>query len=88
MSNKQFNPKDFLSYGINEDDIIEIKESFDLIDSNKNGTIECEELKQAFSSLGVDPHDSTLKNIINDLDSNQNGEIDFDVHILNIFRNI
>lgn len=60
---------------------MEIKEAFDLFDSNKSGSIDTEELKSALQSLGIDAKNQTLTNMIADIDKNNNGDIDFDEFI-------
>ena len=72
-----FNPKNYEKYGLTEDEVIEIKEAFDLFDSDHSGTIDTEELKQALSNLGIDAKNQTLQNMMNDIDKNQSGTIDF-----------
>ena len=60
---------------------MEIKEAFDLFDTDKSGEIDTDELKQALSNLGIDAKNQTLQNMINDIDKNQSGTIDFDEFI-------
>ena len=72
-----FNPKNYEKNGLTEDEVIEIKEAFDLFDSDHSGTIDTEELKQALSNLGIDAKNQTLQNMMNDIDKNQSGTIDF-----------
>ena len=55
--------------------------NFDLFDSDHNDTIDTEELKQAESNLGIDAKNQTLQNMMNDIDKNQSGTIDFDEFI-------
>ncbi|MCQ2820641.1 MAG: hypothetical protein MJ252_25525 [archaeon] len=60
----EFNPKNYEKNGLTEDEVMEIKEAFDLFDSNKSGSIDTEELKQALNSLGIDAKNQTLTNMI------------------------
>ena len=76
-----FNPKNYEKNGLSEDEVIEIKEAFDLFDSDHSGTIDTEELKQALSNLGIDAKNQTLQNMMNDIDKNQSGTIDFNEFI-------
>ena len=55
--------------------------NFNLFDSDHSGTIDIEELKQALSNLGIDAKNQTLQNMMNDIDKNQSGTIDFDEFI-------
>ena len=66
---------------ITEEQAQEIKEAFDLFDSDKSGEIDTSELKNVLNSLGIDAKNQTLKNMINDVDKNQTGTIDFDEFI-------
>ena len=76
-----FNPKDYEKNGLTEDEVLEIKEAFDLFDSDKSGEIDTSELKQALNNLGIDAKNQTLQNMINDIDKNASGTIDFDEFI-------
>ena len=46
---KNFNPKQFERPGLTEDEILEIKEAFDLFDTDSGGTIDPKELKAAMA---------------------------------------
>ena len=76
-----FNPKNYEKNGLTEDEVLEIKEAFDLFDTDHSGTIDTEELKQALSNLGIDAKNQTLQNMMTDIDTNQSGTIDFDEFI-------
>ena len=78
---EEFNPKKYEQNGLTEDEVLEIKEAFDLFDSDHSGTIDTDELKQALSNLGIDAKNQTLQNMMNDIDKNQSGTIDFDEFI-------
>ena len=77
----EFNAKSYEKNGSTEDEVMEIKEAFDLFDTDKSGEIDTDELKQALSNLGIDAKNQTLQNMINDIDKNQSGTIDFDEFI-------
>ena len=77
----EFNAKSYEKNGLTEDEVMEIKEAFDLFDNDKSGEIDTDELKQALSNLGIDAKNQTLQNMINDIDKNQSGTIDFDEFI-------
>ena len=72
-----FDPKKYEKNGLTEDEVLEIKEAFDLFDTDHSGTIDTDELKQALSNLGIDAKNQTLQNMMNDIDKNQSGTIDF-----------
>ena len=77
----EFNAKSYEKNGLTEDEVMEIKEAFDLFDTDKSGEIDTDELKQGLSNLGIDAKNQTLQNMINDIDKNQSGTIDFDEFI-------
>ena len=77
----EFNAKSYEKNGLTEDEVMEINEAFDLFDTDKSGEIDTDELKQALSNLGIDAKNQTLQNMINDIDKNQSGTIDFDEFI-------
>jgi len=77
----EFNAKNYEKNGLTEDEVMEIKEAFDLFDTDKSGQIDKEELKQALKNLGIDAKNQTLTNMMNDLDKDGSGQIDFDEFI-------
>ncbi len=64
--------------GLTEDEIEEIKEAFDLFDTDGSGTIDPKELKAAMQSLGFESKNQTIFQMISDLDKNSSGSIDFE----------
>ena len=58
--------------------IAEFKEAFALFDKDGDGTITKNELCTVMQSLGQDPTDQDLDDMINEIDQDGNGEIDFD----------
>lgn len=76
-----WNAKKYEKNGLTEDEVLEIKEAFDLFDADKSGTIDTEELKQALQNLGIDAKNQTLQNMMSDLDKDKSGKIDFDEFI-------
>ena len=76
-----FDPKNCEKNGLTADEVIEIKEAFDLFDSDKSGQIDTNELKQALQNLGIDAKNQTLQNMLADIDKNGSGDIDFDEFI-------
>ena len=73
----EFDPKKYEKNGLTEDEVMEIKEAFDLFDSDKSGQIDTEELKAALKNLGIDAKNQTLSNMMADLDKDNSGQIDF-----------
>ena len=75
---KQFNPKSYERPGLTEEEILEIKEAFDLFDTDGSGTIDPKELRAAMQSLGFEAKNQTIFQMISDLDKNKSGSIDFE----------
>ena len=73
---KSFNAKKFERPGLTEDEIEEIKEAFDLFDTDGSGSIDPKELKAAMTSLGFDAKNQTIFQMISDLDRNRSGSIE------------
>jgi Ca2+-binding EF-hand superfamily protein len=78
---EEWNPKKYEKNGLTEDEVLEIKEAFDLFDNDKSGQIDVEELKTALKNLGIDAKNQTLSNMMADLDRDNSGQIDFDEFI-------
>ena len=76
-----FDPKNYEKNGLTYEEVQEIKEAFDLFDTDKTGEIDTNELKQALSNLGIDARNQTLANMMADIDRNGSGTIDFDEFI-------
>ncbi len=55
----------------------EIRESFDLIDTDGSGSIDATELKVAMRALGFEPNKEEIKKMIADIDTDRSGTIDF-----------
>ena len=55
----------------------EIREAFDLFDSDGSGTIDASELKTAMNALGFEPDDSEVQEMIAGVDKDASGTIDF-----------
>merc|ERR1712000_3614 len=75
---KSFNAKKFERPGLTEDEIEEIKEAFDLFDTDGSGSIDPKELKAAMQSLGFEAKNQTIYQMISDLDKDGSGNIEFD----------
>lgn len=55
----------------------EIKEAFDLFDTDGSGTIDAKELKVAMRALGFEPKKEEVRKMITDIDKDGSGTIDF-----------
>ena len=67
--------------GLTQDEVEEIKQAFDLFDTNQTGQIDPKELKSAMQSLGFDTKNPTIFQLIADLDTPENakrGGVEFD----------
>jgi Ca2+-binding EF-hand superfamily protein/uncharacterized protein YkwD len=74
----RFDASDYLRPGLSEDDIEEMKEAFDLFDSDGSGTVEPRELKNAMVSLGMEAKNATMFHVVTELDKDGSGAIDFE----------
>jgi Ca2+-binding EF-hand superfamily protein len=66
--------------GLTEDEIEEIREAFNLFDTDNTGTIDPKELKAAMQSLGFESKNPTIYQMIADLE-NEGSQIDFDTFL-------
>jgi len=62
---------------LSEEQIAEFKEAFSLFDKDGDGTITCRELGTVMRSLGQNPTEAELTDMINEVDADQSGTIDF-----------
>merc|ERR1711931_34187 len=62
---------------LTEEQKAEIREAFDLFDTDGTGTINIKELKVALRALGFEPKKEELKILIQEVDADTNGSIDF-----------
>nr|CCA23977.1 calciumdependent protein 4 putative [Albugo laibachii Nc14] len=64
--------------GITQDEVEEIREAFNLFDTDGSGTIDPKELKTAMQSLGFEAKNQIIYQMIADIDKDGSGSIDFD----------
>ena len=64
--------------GLSDEEIEEIREAFNLFDTDGSGTIDPKELRSAMESLGFEAKNQTIYQMIGDVDKDGNGAIDFD----------
>ena len=64
--------------GLTEDEVEELRQAFDLFDTDGSGTIDPKELRAAMQSLGFEAKNQTIYQMIKDIDKDDSGEIDFD----------
>jgi calmodulin len=72
---------------LGEDKINECKEVFDLFDKDKDGAITTKELGDVMRALGANPNPSQLAEMINQVDKDGSGKIEFNP-FLEIFAEI
>nr|CAB40791.1 centrin [Euplotes octocarinatus] len=71
-------PKKRVRQELSEEQKQEIKEAFDLFDTNKTGSIDYHELKVAMRALGFDVKKPEILELMNEYDREGNGYIGFD----------
>lgn len=62
---------------LTEDQKQEVREAFDLFDSDGSGTIDVKELKVAMRALGFEPRKEEMKKMISEVDKEGTGKISF-----------
>ncbi|KAL8346909.1 hypothetical protein RB601_003445 [Gaeumannomyces tritici] len=62
---------------LTNDQLKQLKEVFDIIDKDGTGSISAEEFADAMESLGLSATDAEAQDIIADIDTNKDGQIDF-----------
>ncbi|CAH3173550.1 unnamed protein product [Porites lobata] len=67
----------FFADQLTEEQIAEFKEAFSLFDKDGDGTITTKELGTVMRSLGQNPTEAELQDMINEVDADGNGTIDF-----------
>merc|ERR1719265_3132365 len=63
--------------GLSEEQVEEIREAFNLFDTDQSGAIDVRELKAAMRALGFEIKKEELKKMISDIDNDGNGSIEF-----------
>ncbi|ORY02522.1 calmodulin [Basidiobolus meristosporus CBS 931.73] len=61
----------------NEEQIAEFKEAFSLFDKDGDGSITTKELGTVMRSLGQNPTEVELQDMVSEIDADGNGQIDF-----------
>ena len=72
-----FDANKHVKEGVTLEQVEEIKAAFDLFDTDLGGTIDTKELKAAMTSLGFESKNGSIFQMICDLDSDGNGNLDF-----------
>jgi calmodulin len=66
-----------MAESLTDEQVAEFKEAFALFDKNNDGEITSKELGTVMRSLGQNPSESELQDMINEVDTDNNGTIDF-----------
>jgi len=61
-----------------EEQLNDIREAFNMFDQNGDGSISTEELKEVMSNLGQVVSDEEIKDMLEDVDTDAEGSLDFD----------
>ncbi|KAJ3452584.1 calmodulin [Anaeramoeba flamelloides] len=56
----------------------ELKQAFDLIDTDGNGVLDEKEIKQLFKQFGQELTDEEYKQMMSEVDTDGNGVVDFE----------
>ncbi|CAD7922196.1 unnamed protein product [Amoebophrya sp. A25] len=73
-----FNPRKYERPGLKQDEIEEIKEAFDLFDTDQSGQIDLKELRGAMQSLGYESKNETVFTMLQELDKDGSASLDFE----------
>lgn len=77
MEQQAFDPDSYHFPGFSRDQIEAFKEAFDIIDSDKSGSIELLELRDTLITLGLGSKSSVAVEVLNNLDADGSGTINF-----------
>merc|ERR1712238_486424 len=69
-------------HGLSDDEVADLKEAFSMFDIDGDGTITIVELKEVMKSLGQNPTEKELKQMIKSVDDNGDNEIDFEEFLI------
>jgi len=76
-TNKPFVADDFVTMTLPREEVVEIRQAFEIFDSDGSGIMDPAELKQAFIDLGFTGQNKFVYQILAELDEDQSGGIDF-----------
>jgi Ca2+-binding EF-hand superfamily protein len=75
---QNFQARKYERPGLKQDEIEEIKEAFDLFDTDQSGEIDLKELKAAMQSLGYESKNDTIFTMLAELDKDGNAFLHFE----------
>merc|ERR1719222_659366 len=73
---------------LSDEDLQEFREIFNLVDTDRGGSIGTEELARLMDTLGIRTTPEELKLMVSEIDENGNGEIDFDEFVQVMCRKV
>ena len=73
---------------LSEERITELKAAFQIFDKDGDGLIDVKELETVLRNLGQNPSQEDLKQIINEIDLEENGAINFNEFILLMIKKL
>ena len=65
-------------FGLDGEQLEEVREAFNLFDTDGSGSIEVKELKAAMRALGFQVKKAEIRKMVADVDKDENGSIEFD----------
>ncbi|KAJ9467944.1 putative calmodulin-like protein 2 [Diplonema papillatum] len=72
---------------LTNDQIEALRECFNTFDTDNSGSIDVQELGNVFSSFGQDLNDAEIQSMINEVDADGSGEIEFEEFLLLMMSN-
>merc|ERR1712072_1162174 len=74
---KTFEAKFWERPGLSADEVQEVKDAFDLFDTDSSGAVSVQELIDAMVSLGIDKKNEAVFEMIKEIDTDGSGELEF-----------
>merc|ERR1712048_513812 len=74
---KTFEAKFWERPGLSADEVQEVKDAFDLFDTDSSGAVSVQELVEAMQSLGLEQKNKAVFNMIKEIDTDGSGELEF-----------
>ena len=73
---------------MSKEELAEFREIFDLVDKDKGGSISRDELGELMDTLGIRASKEEIDLMINEIDEDNNGEIDFEEFVAVMSRKV
>ena len=77
-----------MSSGLSPSELSEFREIFDLVDKDKGGSISSTELTELMSTLGINASQEEIRAMVSEIDTDGNGDIDFDEFVAVMSRKV